>query len=381
MQIPFHDLETQYRWYTVEIQNAIQKVLQSGQFIMGPEVATFEENLQTYLDCKHVISCGNGTDALLLALMAINLKPGDEVITSPFSFISVAEMVRLLGAKPVFVDIESDTYHLDVEKVQEKITARTRAIVPVSLFGQPADMDAINSLASAFTQNQGKKIHVIEDAAQSFGAKYKTKCSGNLSDIACFSFFPTKPLGCYGDGGAITTNDDLIAEKLKSLRIHGQSRRYQHKYIGLNSRLDTLQAAILNVKLKHMDEEVSLRQKIASQYDQNLATIKDIVTPLVKPDRSSVFAQYSIRVPNRDAFIAHMLQHQIPTAVHYPRPLHLQECFIDLGHVHGDFPIAERVANEIVSLPMSAALTQAQLHKTIDAIQLFYDCRHEQANG
>lgn len=261
MQINFHDLKTQYHAYKDEINTAIQNVLSSGKFIMGAEVTTFEQNLKEYLNCPHAISCGSGTDALLLALMVINLKPNDEVITTPFSFIAAAEMITLLGAKPVFVDIEADTYNIDATKIQEKVTPNTRAIIPVALFGQPADMDAINLLAQTYGNQYGRKIYVIEDAAQSFGARYKNQFSCNLSDLACLSFFPTKPLGCYGDGGAVIVNDDLLAEKIKSLRIHGQAKRYQHKYIGINSRLDALQAAILNVKLKYYNDELIDRQK------------------------------------------------------------------------------------------------------------------------
>lgn len=376
MKILFHDLQSQYRDYKTEINAAISQVLEGGQFILGKEVYDFEHELAAYLNCKHVITCANGTDALLLALMAIDLKPGEEVITTPFTFIATAEVIALLGAKPVFVDIEPDTYHLDHTKIKEKISEKTRAILPVSLYGQPVDIDPINELANDYGIKLDKKIYVIEDAAQSLGAEYKSRKSANLSDIGCVSFFPTKPLGCYGDGGAIIVNNDLLAEKIKSLRVHGQTRRYHHKYIGINGRLDTLQAAILQVKLKYFSMEIERRNKIAERYQQLLSR-PELILPNIKPDRTSVYAQYSIRVKERSKFIEYLHNKHIPTAIHYPLPIHLQECFSYLGYQPGDFPVAEMVANEIVSLPMSAFITEFQQQYIANAIAEIFHCESQ----
>lgn len=367
MKINFHDLQSSYVKYKEEINLAIQNVLDSSQFIMGEQVFNFEKALADYLKIKHVISCASGTDALLLALMAIDLKPGDEVITTPFSFIAAAEMISLLGARPVFADIQADTFNIDPAKIAEKITEKTRAILPVSLYGQPADMDEINQIATTASQQFTRKIYVIEDAAQSLGAEYKGKKSAALSDIACISFFPTKPLGCYGDGGAITVKDDILAEKIKSLRIHGQVKRYQHHYLGINGRLDTLQAAILQVKLKYFAEEISLRQSVAHHYQQLLANTV-VKLPFVKPDRTSVYAQYSICVPEREIVINYLKSKNIPTAIHYPQPIHLQKCFDYLSYRLGDFPIAESMSHEMMSLPMSAFINKFEQEQVVDAL-------------
>lgn len=367
MKINFHDLQAQYNLYKDEINSALQKVLDSCQFIMGQDVTDFEAALAKFVDTKHALTCASGTDALLLALMAIDIKPGDEVITTPFTFIATAEVISLLGAKPVFADIQRDTYNIDPNKIVDKITEKTRAIIPVSLYGQAADMDEINQLAALYGDKIGKKIYVIEDAAQSLGAEYKGKQSGNLSDIGCISFFPSKPLGCYGDGGAVTTNDSELAEKIKSLRVHGQTQRYYHKYIGFNCRLDTIQAAILQVKLKYFPEEIKKRERIAARYTQLLSDM-DLVLPTVKADRTSVYAQYSVRVNDRQKLIDHLKRKNIPTAVHYPQPLHMQECFRSLGYEKGDFPIAEKISSEIMSLPMSAFVTDMQQIYVANAI-------------
>ncbi len=368
MKINFHDLAAQYVAYQDEINFAIQKVLDSCQFIMGPEVFALENDLARYLECDHVISCASGTDALLLALMAIDIKPGDEIITTPFTFIATAEVIDLLRAKPVFVDIQPDTYNIDPTEIAAKITEKTRAIIPVSLFGQPADMDEINAL----TQDHAQKIYVIEDAAQSFGAVYKGMKSANLSDMGCMSFFPSKPLGCYGDGGAIAVKDGLLAEKIKSLRVHGQTKRYYHQYIGFNCRLDTLQAAILQVKLKYFADELKRRADIANRY-QKLLAHQPFILPHIKNDRTSVYAQYSVRVKQRNDLIDALKNKNIPTAVHYPKPLHLQECFRHLGYKLGDFPVAEKVAQEIMSLPMSAFVTERQQHYIATALQEIFE--------
>ncbi|MDQ1911285.1 DegT/DnrJ/EryC1/StrS family aminotransferase [Paenibacillus sp. GD4] len=365
MQIPFIDLKQQYEQNKEEIHQAITSVLESTAFIMGPQVAQLEKSLAEYTGAKHVLACSSGTDALLLALMALDLKPGDEVITSPFSFFATAEVICLLGGTPVFVDIDPVTYNLDTERLQEKITARTKAIIPVSLYGQCADMDEINEIAGKYN------IAVIEDAAQSFGAEYKGNKSCNLSTIGCTSFFPSKPLGCYGDGGAIFTNDDQLAQKMRSLLVHGQSARYQHRYIGINGRMDTLQAAILNVKIKYFPDEVLERDRIAKRYTEGLRPAVDserIVTPVIKSDRTSVYAQYSIRVKDREAFIAYLNSKQIPTAVHYPVPMYRQEALSCLQIDPKEYPVTEQVSREILSIPMSAFLTEDQQDYIIETI-------------
>lgn len=362
----FIDLVVQYQDYKKEIDARIAKVLESAQFILGEEVELLEKHLAHYTGAKHAISCANGTDALMLALMAIDIKPGDEVITPSFTFIATAEAAAILGAKPVLVDIEAQSYNMDVRLIEAAITAKTRAIMPVSLFGQVADMDEINALAQKYSAKFGHKIYVIEDAAQSFGAQYKGRQSCNLSDMACTSFFPSKPLGCYGDGGAVFTQDDLLAQKIKALRVHGQTGRYQHTYIGLNSRLDTIQAAVLNVKLKYFNEEVQKRHELGATYNRLL---KDkVITPHTLSDRTHIYAQYSICVNDRDALIKKLTAHGIPTAVHYPMSIHAQPCFHYLGYKDADFPVSTKVSNEIVSLPMSAFLKLDDLRRIVDVI-------------
>ncbi len=351
MKIDFANLKKQYIIMEKEIKEKIENILNNCRFIMGKEVEELEEKLKHFTGNKYAICVSSGTDALMIALLVSGIKEGDEVITTPFTFIATAEVISFLGAKPVFVDIESETYNIDVEKIEDKITEKTKAIIPVSLYGQPCDMDEINNIASKYG------LIVIEDAAQSFGAEYKGKKSCNLSDIGCTSFFPAKPLGCYGDGGAIFTNNKEIAEKSKSIRIHGQIKRYVHKYIGLNARLDTIQAAILLVKLKYFPEEIKKRQEVAENYIRLLKENKNIILPKVKKDRKSVWAQFSIRVNDRDNIKDELLKNGIPCAIHYPMPLHLQECFSYLGYEKGDFPVAEKVSQEILSLPMNPYLT------------------------
>jgi len=353
MTIDFANLQKHYLLYKEEIDTAVHAVMDKCNFIMGEEVAQLENTLASYVGVKHAITCSSGTDALQLSLMAIDIAPGDEVITTPFTFIATAEMIAHLGAIPVFVDIDESTYNIDATKIEEKLTAKTKAIIPVSLYGQTADMDHINTIASKHG------LIVIEDAAQSFGATYKGKKSCALSDIGCTSFFPAKPFGCFGDGGAVFTNNDILAAKLKSLRLHGQSKRYHHRYVGIGGRLDTIQAAVLNVKLKHYEKDLTLRQKVARIYDAALDGKRPV--PFIAPERTSAYAQYSIRVPNRDVFQKELKQVGIPTAVHYPMPLHLQECFTYLEYKLGDFPISEKVANEIMSLPMNPFLTDEEI--------------------
>ena len=354
MRIDFANLQYQYQLYKTEIDEAIHSVLDKSNYIMGDEVQSLEENLQKFTGVKHAITCSSGTDALLLAMMALDIKPGDEVITTPFTFIATAETIAFLGAVPVFVDIDEKTYNIDVTKIEEKITPKTKAIMPVSLYGQPADMDAIQMIADQHN------LIMIVDGAQSFGSAYKGKTDSNLGDISTTSFFPAKPLGCFGDGGAVFTNDDTLAEKMKSLRVHGQTNHYHHKYIGLGGRMDTIQCAIVNVKLKYYAEDLALRQEVAQTYTTALEG-KDLVCPFLLENITSAWAQYSVRVQNRDGLQVKLKAQGIPTAVHYPVPLHLQECFKYLGYSKGDFPIAELVSTEIISLPMNPYVTSEEI--------------------
>ena len=344
----FIDLKSQYRRLKTEIDAGIQRVLDHGQYILGPEVAELEVKLAAYTGAKHCISVANGTDALQIAQMALGIGPGDEVITPGFTYIATAETVALLGAKPVYVDIDPRTYNLDPKLLEAAITPRTKAIIPVSLYGQCADMDAINAIAAKHG------IPVIEDAAQSFGATYKGRKSCNLSTIACASFFPSKPLGCYGDGGAIFTNDDELAKVMRQIARHGQDRRYHHIRVGVNSRLDTLQAAILLPKLAIFDEEVALRQQVAASYEQLLNQAGIDTTPYIEPHNTSVYAQYTIRVKDREALQEKLKAAGIPTAVHYPIPLNKQPAVADAG---AQLPIGDLVAGEVVSLPMSPGMS------------------------
>jgi len=346
MTIDFANLKYQYKLYKTEIDDAIHKVLDNANYIMGSEIKALEENLQNFTGAKHAITCSSGTDALLLAMMALDIKPDDEIITTPFTFIATAETIAFLGAKPVFVDIDEQTYNIDPRKIEAKITDKTKAIMPVSLYGQPADMEAIQAIADKHN------LKIIVDGAQSFGSTFDGRTDSTLGDISTTSFFPAKPLGCFGDGGAVFTNDDALAEKIKSLRVHGQSKRYHHKYIGMGGRMDTIQCAVVDVKLKHYEKDLKLRQEVAEKYTEALKD-KDVVLPFVDKRATSAFAQYSIRVKDRDDVQAKLKEQGIPTAVHYPMPLHLQECFGYLGYGKGDFPIAEMVSDEIMSLPMN----------------------------
>lgn len=359
MKINFIDLQAQYQKYKNEIDAEIHEVLDTSSYIMGGKVNELENNLANFVGSKHSISCSSGTDALLLALMALDIKKGDEVITSPFTFIATAEMIAFVGATPVFVDIDEKTYNIDPSKIEAVITDKTKAIMPVSIFGQTSDMESINKIAKKHN------IKVIEDAAQSFGATYNGLKSCNLSDISTTSFFPAKPLGCYGDGGAVFTNDDALADKMRVILNHGQSSKYHHSHIGLNARIDTIQAGVLNIKLKYFDDEIKRRQKIAETYNENL---KNVIIPFVDSKSTSVWAQYCIRVPNREEMIKKCADKGIPTAIYYPLPLHLQEVFSNLGYESGDFPITEKVSKDIIALPMSAFLKDEEQNYIIEVV-------------
>ncbi|HQB46276.1 MAG TPA: DegT/DnrJ/EryC1/StrS family aminotransferase, partial [Polyangiaceae bacterium] len=338
----FVDLKAQYQRVKAQIDTNIQKVLDHGQFILGPEVAELEEKLAVYTGARFCISVANGTDALQIAQMALDIGPGDEVITPAFTFIATAETVALLGAKPVFVDVDPCSYNLDPARLEEAITPRTKAIIAVSLYGQCADMDAINAIAARHG------IPVIEDGAQSFGASYKGRKSGNLSTIACTSFFPSKPLGCYGDGGAIFTSDETLAQLMRQIARHGQQSRYHHVRVGINSRLDTLQAAVLLPKLSIFEEELALRQQVAGRYAAWLASCP-VTLPVVAPHNTSAWAQYTLQVSDRRKVCNYLKEKGIPTAVHYPMPLNQQPAVAD---AKVSLPVGDALAQRVLSLPM-----------------------------
>ncbi|MDE2118585.1 MAG: DegT/DnrJ/EryC1/StrS family aminotransferase [Betaproteobacteria bacterium] len=358
----FVDLKAQYAALRESINARIQRVLDHGQYIMGPEVRELEEKLETYTGAKHCITVASGTEALLISLMALEVKPGDEIITTPFTFVATAEVIALLGATPVFVDIQADTCNIDPSLIEAAITPKTRAIMPVSLYGQPADMDEINAIAV-----RHGNIPVIEDAAQSFGASYKGKRSCNLSTIGCTSFFPSKPLGCYGDGGAIFTSNDNLAQAMREIRVHGQSRRYHHTRIGVGGRMDTLQCAIVLAKLERFNWEVEQRIQIGKRYNELFAGKVEAV--IQRPDRAGVYGQYTVMVEDRESVQQKLKEAGIPTAVHYPIPLHLQPAYAHLGKRVGGYPVAEALSMRVMSLPMSPELSKDAQQIIVDAMQ------------
>lgn len=355
----FIDLNSQYLRLKAEIDAGIQRVLNHGQYILGPEVAELEDKLARYTGAKHCITVANGTDALQIAQMALGIGLGDEVITPGFSYVATAETTVLLGGKPVYVDIDHKTYNLNPSNLEAAITPKTRAIIPVSLFGQCADFDAINAVA---TQHN---LPVIEDAAQSFGAAYKGRKSCNLSLIACASFYPSKPLGCYGDGGAIFTSDDELAKVMRQIARHGQDRRYHHIRVGVNSRLDTLQAAILLPKLAVLDEELALRQVTAQRYGQLLRETGVCEAPCIEPHNQSAWAQYTVRVSQREQIQSRMKTEGVPTVVHYPMPLNKQPAVADLQCV---LPIGDQAAEEVLSLPFGVDMPVEQIQRVVEAL-------------
>ena len=365
MQIPILDLKRQYKPIKDEIMQAINDVCESQYFALGPAVADFEEKISGFCGCKYAIGVSSGTDALLVSLMALKIGPGDEVITTPFTFFSTAGSIARLGAKPVFVDVDPDTYNIDPSGIEEKINDKTKAIIPVHLFGQAADMDAIMQIA----QKHG--LSVIEDAAQAIGASRNGAQCGNLGDCGCFSFYPTKNLGAFGDGGLVTTNSDTLAEKIIILRDHGQNPRYFYHEIGGNFRLDAIQGAVLAVKLRYLEEWNDKRRKNAAIYDRIFDN-----TPIRKPkiDKSniSIYHQYTVTVPERDKLQKYLAENQIGTAVFYPKPLHLQDCFKHLGYKPGDMPVAERLCNEVLSLPVYPELSTEQIEFIAGTSLKFY---------
>lgn len=359
--IPFINLRTQYRELETAIQERIGRVLEHGQYIMGPEVRELEERLEAWSGAAHCVTVASGTDALLISLMALGIGPGDEVITTPFTFIATAEVIALLGAVPVFVDVEPDTCNLQIAEVEAKITARTRAIMPVSLYGQCADMDELNEIA-----DRHGEIPVIEDAAQSFGALYRGRKSGNLSTIGCTSFFPSKPLGCYGDGGAIFTNDESLAKAFREIRVHGQSQRYVHTRVGIGGRMDTIQCAVVLAKLDRFDWEIEQRAAIGARYNE-LLDARGIERVVQRPDRTSVFAQYTVMVDNRSARQQALRECGIPTAVHYPVPINAQPAYSHLA-VHGPTPQADHLSQRVISLPIDAYLSDEHQQRVVNAL-------------
>jgi UDP-2-acetamido-2-deoxy-ribo-hexuluronate aminotransferase len=361
----FVDLKAQYRAIRQDMDARIHRVLEHGQYILGPEVFELEAKLAARAGVRHCISCASGTDALLLALLAVGVGAGDEVITTPFTFFATGEMIALLGAVPVMADIEPDTYNLDPTRIEARITPRTRAIMPVSLYGQPAAMEEINLIAAQHG------LPVIEDAAQSFGATYRGRPSCGLSTIGCTSFFPSKPLGGYGDGGACFTDDDTLAQTMRELRNHGQQRRYEHARIGINGRLDTLQAAILLAKLEVFDAELAARDRAAQAYTHALAEVALsglVRTPLVRSWNTSAWAQYTLEVEDRESVVAALATEGVPTAVHYPVPMHRQPVFAGLGIGEGSLPVAEHAAARVMSLPMHPYLGEEDIARVADAV-------------
>lgn len=372
-QLQMVDLKSQYQRIKPQIDSAIQGVIDSCQFVKGAEVKAFEQELAQYLSVKHAIACGNGTDALQVALMALGLKPGDEVITTDFTFIATVEVIALLGLTPVLVDVDEKTFNIDVEKVEKAITPRTKAIVPVHLFGQCANMEAIMKIAAKHN------LYVVEDTAQALGAEYRfsdgtVRKAGTIGTIGCTSFFPSKNLGCYGDGGALFTNDDALAEQIRSLTNHGMKVRYHHDQIGVNSRLDTIQAAILRVKLPHLDEYNLARRTAAEKYNTVLSEISDIETPVTASFTTHIFHQYTLKVKNgrRDALKQYLDSEGIPSMIYYPIPLHQQKAFEPYIAGNQKFAVSEKLCGEVLSLPMHTELNDEQIERITGAVKAFF---------
>jgi len=367
MNVPLLDLQSQYASLRDELRQAVEKVMDSQRFVLGDEGRRLEASVAQYVHAKHAIACASGSDALLLALMALDVSAGDEVITTPFTFFATAAAITRLGARPVFVDIDPATYNLDTSRVADVITSRTKAIMPVHLYGQCADMDPLLAI--------GNRVPIVEDAAQAIGATDRSRQAGAMGAIGCFSFYPTKNLGGAGDGGMLTTNDDNLAQRLRRLRNHGGANEYEHSEVGINSRLDELQAAVLNVKMPHLDKWSNDRARKAAAYSEmldNAGLSFELITPVVRDGARHIFHQYVIRVPrHRDALMEHLKGRGVGTKVYYPIPLHRQECFAYLRYKEGDFPESERAARETLALPVYPELTEAQLSHVVDAIKSF----------
>ncbi|MEO0415767.1 MAG: DegT/DnrJ/EryC1/StrS family aminotransferase, partial [Verrucomicrobiota bacterium] len=360
----FIDLKTQQARIREEIDNRISAVLDHGRYILGPENQELEGALSDYIGVEHTLGVSSGTDSLLIALMALEIGPGDEVITVPYTWISTAEVIQLVGATPVFIDIEPDTWNMDPTLLEAAITEKTKAIMPVGIYGQTANMKAINEIAS-----KHGNLPVIEDAAQSFGATHHGDLSGSLATIGSTSFFPSKPLGGYGDGGAVFTNDAELAERMRWIHVHGQEKKHYHPVLGVNGRLDTLQAAVLIPKLRLFPEEVTFRQQVGQRYTEGLSNVEGITCPVIAEGNTSVYAQYTLLCEDRDAVQAKLSAADVPSVPYYAVPLHLQPVFAHLGHQKGDFPVTEAVAEKCLSLPMSPYLSEADQAQVISAFQ------------
>ncbi|HET8655827.1 MAG TPA: DegT/DnrJ/EryC1/StrS family aminotransferase [Longimicrobiaceae bacterium] len=373
MNVPLLDLTRQYETIAGEVSGAIEGVVRDQRFILGPVVDRFEAQVAETLGVEHAVGCASGTDALLLSLRALDVKPGDEVVTTPFTFFATAGAIHNVGARPVFVDIEPDTFNLDPAKAEAAVTERTRAVMPVHLFGQMADMRAFRALGGR------RGVAIIEDAAQAIGARQRLPSgewitTGSLGDACAFSFFPTKNLGAFGDAGMVVTNDDATAERLRKLRVHGGRQMYHHEEVGYNSRLDALQAAVLSVKLPYLSAWSEARRENAGYYDRGLAGVDGVVTPVVRPENESIVNQYTIRVLDgrRDALMAFLKERGVGSNVYYPLPLHLQECFAHLGYGEGDFPVSEAAAKEVLSLPVFPELTADERAYVVESIRAFF---------
>ena len=369
MAVALLDLQPQYQRIRAEIQAVIQEVCDSQRFILGPEVEAFEAELATYCGSEYAVGVSSGTDAILLSLMAYGVGPGDEVITTPYTFFATIGCIARLGAKPVLVDIDPADFNIDSRQIESKISAQTKAIMPVHLYGQCAEMSSILEVA------ERHNIPVVEDAAQAIGAKYNGQLSGSLGHSGCFSFFPSKNLGAFGDAGMVTTNDALFADKLKSLRMHGETKRYHHRFVGGNFRIDALQAAVLRVKLKHLDSWAAGRVKNAARYQELFSEhnlLEHVSLPTELPKRHHVYNQFILRAERRDELIEFLRSKEIGCNIYYPIPLHLQECFEYLGHQEGDFPESERAAKETLALPIYAELSDEQLCEVVQAVRDFY---------
>lgn len=366
MKVPLLDLHAQYEPIMGAIRKEMDKVFDSHWYILGPSVKEFEDKVQDYLSAKYAIGCASGTDALILALRALNIGEGDEVITTPFTFFATAGSIARVGATPVFVDILPDTFNINPELIEAKITAKTKAIMPVHLFGQSSDMDPIMEIAGKHN------LRVIEDNAQGIGCKYNGKAAGTIGDVGTLSFFPSKNLGTMGDGGMCLTNDQTIADNLKQLRVHGEKPKYIHKWVGLNSRLDSLHAAVLKVKIDSLESWSEARRANADYYYKNLEDVKGVKLPYISPKCTSIYNQFTLQAENRDELLKHLQANDIGCAVYYPLPLHLQECFAELGYKEGDMPVSEEMAKKVISIPIYSELTNVQQDYVIEKIKEFY---------
>lgn len=366
MKVPLLDLNAQYKPLIPKIKEQIDEVIASNQYILGPKVKEFEESIQKYLEVEYAVGCASGTDALILALKALGIGEGDEVITTPFTFFASASSIYRVGAKPVFADIKEDTFNIDPEKIEKSITDKTKAIIPVHLFGQPSEMDKIKAIADKHN------LFIIEDNAQGIGSKFDDKFGGTIGDIGTLSFFPSKNLGAMGDGGMCVTNNPDLADKIRQLRVHGESPKYFHKWVGLNSRLDSLHAAVLNVKLKSLPKWSQMRRVNAKYYYENLADVKEIRLPKIHSKALTIYNQFTLIADKRDELLDFLRKNDIGCAVYYPLSLHLQECFSYLGYQKGDFPVSEKLSDKVISIPIYSEISEEQQAFVVKKIKEFY---------